>query len=99
MTDAPSLLASRRGAATHFPTGIEPMSTSRWPVAALICSLLAMPAISKAQATDSTNVQVKDQAKDFLHDVLKALLGPNWNLFAHGGATTSDRFLLQQAVG
>lgn len=75
------------------------MSTSRLLVSALICSLVAMPATSKAQATDSTKGQLKEEAQDFVHDVLKALLTPNWNVFAHGGATTDDRFLLQQAVG
>ena len=75
-------------------TGLEPMSKSRWLALALICSLVMAPAISKAQAADST----KDQAQDFVHDVLRAILGPNWNLFAQVGATTSDRFLLQDAA-
>jgi len=70
------------------------MLKSRWLVVALICSLVAKPTISKAQVADST----KEHAQDFVHDVLRALLGPNWNLFAQGGVTTSDRFLLQQAV-
>jgi opacity protein-like surface antigen len=70
------------------------MSKSRWLVVALICSLVVMPTISKAQAADST----KEQAQDFVRDVLRALLGPNWNLFAQTGLTTSERFLLQQAV-
>jgi hypothetical protein len=70
------------------------MSKSRWLVVALLCSLAAMPTMSRAQAPDST----KEHAQDFVHDVLRALLGPNWNLFALGGVTTSERFLLQQAV-
>ena len=70
------------------------MPKSRWLVVALICSLVALPTISKAQAADST----KEQAQDFVRDVLRALLGPNWNLFAHGGVTTTERFVLQQAV-
>jgi|SRR5436190_3840877 len=69
------------------------MSNSRCVVLALLCSLVAVPTISKAQVPDST----KEQAQDFVHDVLRALIGPNWNLFAHGGVTTDDRFLLQQA--
>ena len=69
------------------------MSKSRWLVVGLICSLVVTPTIAKAQVADST----KDQAKDFVRDVLRALFGPNWNLFAHGAVTTSDRFLLQQA--
>lgn len=79
-------------------TGLEPMSKSRWLVVALICSLVAMPTISRAQVPDSTKGQLKEQAQDFVHDVLRALLGPNWNLFAQTGVTTSERFLLQQAV-
>lgn len=70
------------------------MSKSRWLVIVSICSLVAMPAMSNAQVPDST----KEQAQDFVHDVLRGLLGPNWNLFVHGGATTDDRLLLQQAV-
>ena len=70
------------------------MSKSRWLAFALTCSLVAMPTLSKAQTADST----RDQAQDFVRDVLRALLGPNWNLFAQLGAATSDRFLLQQAV-
>ena len=70
------------------------MSKSRWLVVALICSLLALPRTSDAQAIDS----IKAEAKDFVKDVLGALLGPNWNLFAHGGFATTDRFLLQRAV-
>ena len=85
------------------------MSKSRWLVVAVICSLVAIPTASKAQVADSTKKhvkahadsakgQLKEQAEDFTHDVLRALLGPNWNLFAHGGFTTGDRFLLQQAT-
>lgn len=70
------------------------MLKSRWLMVASICSLVVGPTISKAQAADST----KDKPEDFVRDVLRALLGPNWNLFALGGATTSERFLLQQAV-
>lgn len=73
------------------------MSKSRWLAVALICSLVALPRISKAQA-DSTRGQVKEEAQDFVHDVLRAMLGPNWNLFANGGLTTGERYQLQQAV-
>ncbi len=82
--------------------GLEPMSKSRSLVAALICSLVAMPAISNAQAADSTKGQVadstKDEAKDFVHDVLRGLLGPHRNVFVQGGFTRGDRFVLQQAA-
>ena len=62
---------------------------------ALICSLVAMPTISSAQAAADAP---KAEAQDFVHDVLQALLKPNWNLFAHTGFAENDRFLLQQAV-
>ena len=71
------------------------MLKSRWLMIASLCSLVAMPAISNAQVPDST----KEHAQDFVHDVLRALLGPNWNLFVHGGFTTDDRFLLQRDLG
>jgi len=70
------------------------MSKSRWLVAPLICSLVAMPTISNAQVADST----KEEAKDFVHDVLRGLLGPNRNVFVQGGVTPGDRYVLQQAV-
>lgn len=70
------------------------MSPSRWLLVPLICSFVAMPTISSAQAPDPP----KEEAQDFVHDVLGALLRPNWNLFLQGGFTTDDRFLLQQAA-
>jgi hypothetical protein len=70
------------------------MSKSRWLVPALLCSLVALPATSHAQVADST----KEQAKDFMHDVLWGLLGPKRNVFAQGGFTTDDRFVLQRAI-
>jgi len=69
------------------------MSKSRCLAVALLC-WLAIPTISSAQAPDST----KEQAQDFVRDVLHALLGPNWNVFAHGGFATGDRFVLQRAA-
>lgn len=71
------------------------MSQSRWLIAALSCSLVATPTIASAQ----TQGKMKDDPQDFIHDVLGALLSPNWNLFAHGGLTTTDRFLIQQVAG
>src|SRR5690349_17524206 len=68
------------------------MLKSRWLMVALIASLVAMPTISTAQVSDST----KNEAKAYLHGMMRALLGPNWNLFALGGLTTSNQFLLQQ---
>jgi hypothetical protein len=92
--ETPQALARWHCVGNPFLTGLEHMLKSLWLVIGLICSLVATPTISRAQVPDST----KDQAQDFVHDVLGALLGPNWNLFAQGGASTSDRFLLQQAV-
>lgn len=69
------------------------MSKSRWLVSALICSFIAMPMSSSAQAPDT----LKDQPQDFFHDVLGGLVGPHWNLFLHSGATTGDRLVLQAA--
>jgi hypothetical protein len=88
------LLVRINRAGNPFLTGLERMLKSRWQVVALICSLVVTPTIANAQAADST----KAQAQDFVRDVLRALLGPDWNLFAAGGATKSERFLLQQAV-
>lgn len=63
-------------------------------VCALFSLVVATPATAKAQAADST----KEHATDFVRDVLKGLLGPHWNVFAQGGVTTGERYLLQQAV-
>jgi len=70
------------------------MVKSRWLKIALTSALVAPLAISNAQ----TPTTPKEQAQDFMHDVLGALFTPNWNLFAHGGWATSDRFLLEQAA-
>jgi opacity protein-like surface antigen len=70
------------------------MSKSRWLKIALTSALVAPWTIANAQ----TSTTPKEQAQDFMHDVLGALFSPNWNLFAHGGWATSDRFLLEQAA-
>ena len=70
------------------------MSNSRWVVVALIGSLVATPTIARSQSADST----KDRPTDFMRDVVRALFGPNWNVFLQGEAATSDRFLLEQAL-
>lgn len=70
------------------------MSKSRsLVVAALLCSLVALPTSSNAQAPDSTKEDIQT-----VHDLFKALLGPHWNLFLQGGATRGDRFSLQRAA-
>ena len=70
------------------------MRESRWLVSALVGSLVAMPMSSNAQAPDT----LKDQPTSFGRDVIGALFGPHWNMFLHGGATTSDRLTLQAAA-
>lgn len=74
------------------------MPNSRWLVVALACSLVVTPTISTAHAQDSARTQLKDEPQDFTHDVLGALAGPHWNIFAHGGLSLADRFLVQQTV-
>jgi len=70
------------------------MSKSRSLLIAMICSLAGVPTIAHAQNSDTP----KADPQDFVHDVLQALLKPNWNVFAHTGYATNDRFLLQQAI-
>jgi len=69
------------------------MSKSRALVVALLCSLVALPTSSNAQAPDST----KEDVQNF-HELLKALVGPHWNLFADGGFTRGSRYSLQRAA-
>src|SRR4051812_30967380 len=70
------------------------MLKSRWLVSAIVASLVAMPMSSNAQVPDT----LKDQPQSLSHDVVGALFGSHWNLFLHGGATTSDRLSLQAAA-
>jgi hypothetical protein len=56
-----------------------------------LCALAALAVPSHAQEKQ------KEETRSFVRDVLKQLLGPNWNVSAHGGATTTGRFLLQDA--
>jgi hypothetical protein len=63
------------------------MRQLRWLFLAASTVLLAAPSISIAQQ--------KEDPEDFKHDVLNAIFGPNWNVFAHGGLTTNGRFMLQ----
>src|SRR5215212_6496848 len=53
----------------------------------LICLLVTVTARS--------NAQTKEDPESFMRDVLGPIFGPNWSLFAQGGATTFGRFLLQ----
>ena len=70
------------------------MPKSRWLVSAVVCSLVAMPMSSNAQAPDT----LTDQPQNFMRDVVGHLFGPHWNMFLHSGWTTSDRLVLQQAA-
>lgn len=65
---------------------------SRWRLVSLLCSLVLLPAIAHAQVT-------KEQADNFVDDILRALATPNWNLFVQGGWANSDRFAIQHVVG
>ena len=57
----------------------------------VLCASLLWPAQGGAQ--------VKEEADDFVKDIVKTLFGPNWNVSVHGGTSSSGRFLLQQAGG
>jgi hypothetical protein len=60
-------------------------------VTTVTCVLVAVPVKSSAQT--------KEDAEDFVEDVLWGIFGPNQNLFIHGGASTNGRFVLQSPVG
>jgi len=64
------------------------MSKTRWLLVSLICSFVAVPTIARSQA-DTTNL---------IHNIMHGFAGPNWNVFANGGVTTGERFLLVQAL-
>ena len=68
------------------------MRTLRWLVAGILC-LVAAPATSSAQEKE------KEEGQDFMRDVLWAIFGPGWNVFANTGMTTDGRFLLQNSLG
>jgi hypothetical protein len=70
------------------------MLKTRCLVFSLCCSLIAVATRARAQATDTT----RKETENFVRDLIRGLVGPNWNVFAHGGVATSERFLLQQAV-
>jgi hypothetical protein len=69
---------------------VEDTMRFRWIVMAAALGLVG-PSLTTAQN--------KDEADDFVHDVLGALFGPNWSLFVHGGFGNSGRFLLQRPAG
>jgi len=56
------------------------------------------PAIASAQAKAQAADTTKKQTENLVRDLIRGLALPNWNLFVNGGATTSERYLLQQAI-
>lgn len=60
------------------------------------------PAVARAQAKAKGKAQAADTTKkeseNLVRDLIRGLALPNWNLFVNGGATTSERYRLQQAV-
>lgn len=67
------------------------MRKGRWIVAGMMLLCAAAPTTSNAQAR-----QDPDNAVD---NLFRALFGPNWNVFAHGGVSSNSRFILQDAIG
>jgi hypothetical protein len=63
----------------------------------VISILLATAGAAGAQSNGNGNGN--GEGEDFVRDVLAKVFGPNWNIFAHAGPSTSGRFLLQGAVG
>ena len=66
------------------------MRTNRWIGAGMLLLYAAAPMTSNAQATPD--------AENGVGNIFRALFGPNWNVFAHGGLSTNGRFLLQDAT-
>src|SRR5213078_1119526 len=48
-----------------------------------------------AAAPAASYAQTKDDPENFVHDVLRPIFGPHWNVFIQSGVTTTGRFLLQ----
>lgn len=67
------------------------MRQIRWVVAAVMLVCAAAPTTSNAQA--------RQEPDNAVNNVFRALFGPNWNVFAHGGVSTNSRFILQDAIG
>jgi hypothetical protein len=66
------------------------MRKLRWIIVAAICLLVVAPAVA--------NAQTKAEAENFMEDVLRAIIGPNWNVFANTGFSRSGRFTLQSPL-
>jgi hypothetical protein len=67
------------------------MGKLRWIIVVGLLWLVSLPA--------ELTAQTKAEAENFMEDVLRAILGPNWNVFGHVGTTKSGRFTLQSPVG
>ena len=66
------------------------MRTLRWLLVDMICLLVAAP---------TAGAQAANGGDDTFGDVLRLIVGPNWNLFAHTGVSTHGRFMLQRPTG
>jgi hypothetical protein len=66
------------------------MRRTRWTVVGFACLCAATPMTS--------NAQTKDDGDNAVTNIFRALLGPNWNVFAHGGVSTYGRFMLQDVT-
>lgn len=66
------------------------MRKSRWLVAGALLLGAAYPTTS--------NAQTPQDADNFVSSLFRALFGPNWHVYAHGGLTTSSRYMLQDAT-
>jgi len=59
----------------------------------LLCLNIATPRGAAAQQK-----QEKEEAEDFMKDVVKGIFGPNWNMYLMGGVSTGSRYILQRPV-
>ena len=66
------------------------MRTTPWLVAGTLAWFAAAPTTAHAQNGNDNDESIRN--------LYSALFGPNWSVFAHGGASTNGRFLLQGPV-
>jgi hypothetical protein len=52
-----------------------------------------------AAAPTTSNAQARQEPDNRVDNLFRALFGPNWNMFAHGGVSSNSRFILQDASG
>jgi opacity protein-like surface antigen len=64
----------------------------------LLAGLVAGAIASFAVAPTTARAQNGNDNDETIRNLFSALFGPNWNVFAHGGASTNGRFLLQGPV-